>query len=87
MQIDEPPIATMCSGCSKPLVWIFSARALKWVAVIPDPMDARTMRVHDCRDGIPQVSRWDRHEPAPVDSPARVAAREIAAAAASRGES
>lgn len=84
MQIEEPPIATMCSGCSKPLVWIFSARTQKWVAVIPDPSDARTMHVHECRDGVPQPSRWDRHEPAPADSPARAAALAIAAAAAGR---
>lgn len=87
MLIDEPPIASLCSGCSKPLVWVFSARTLKWVAVIPDPSDARTMHVHECRDGIPQTSWRDEHEVSSPDHPARVAAREIAAAASRGGSS
>lgn len=84
MLIDEPPIATMCSGCAKPLVWVFSARTLKWVAVIPDPVDARNMRVHECQDGSPQRTWRNEHPKAAPDSPSKLEALEIAANAAGR---
>lgn len=84
MLIDEPPIATFCSGCAKPLVWIFSGRTLKWVAVIPDATDPAAMRVHGCRDGIPQITWRDERPAASSDSPARTEALAIAAAAAGR---
>lgn len=70
--IEDPPIATACAGCQRPLVWVYSARTGKWVAVVPDGGQADIMRVHRCRDGIPQPS-W-RDTP-PAGDPAERARR------------
>lgn len=62
IEIEEPPDIRACAHHAVPLVWLYSARAMKWKSFEPVDEDLDLMRRHRCeRHGDPQPS-WRQLE-------------------------
>lgn len=55
MEIQEPPDRAACATCSRPLVWLWSAKTQRWVSFVP--VDPETLRIHRCRE-LGEMPTW-----------------------------
>jgi hypothetical protein len=64
IEIEEPPDdLRACASCSRPLVWLYSARTRIWLAFATVPEDLETLRVHRCRLQPRSSDYWRYLEP------------------------
>jgi hypothetical protein len=81
IEIEEPPEdLRACATCSRPLVWLYSARTRVWLAFATVPGDLDTLRVHRCRLE-PRTSDYWRYlepqDPETIRAGAALARREL----------
>lgn len=84
MEIPDPPERPVCLDCSRPLLWLYSARTGRWVAFLVE--DRNTLTVHTCSTGDRSSWRGHRWEPATPERAERAHRGAALARAALAGE-
>lgn len=82
--IEDPPNATPCTQCWRPITWLYSPAHERWIPFVRDVNDPDVARPHRCPpSGKPRT--W-REQALPIASldPAAVAARAHRGAALAR---
>ncbi len=64
-EIPDPPPRPVCSACTRPLIWLYSARTSQWVAFIPAPAGGpHAITPHPCRSLHDPPTWRDQHRAA-----------------------